>query len=92
MVIQIMSCEAVRSVGGENTIQKLMEMGTMLKKIQGRRRPQRVFVLSDKKPANGSEMASQTRDAPKMKPITAADMPSTSVENFKRYSETKQNI
>jgi hypothetical protein len=42
-------------------------------------------VRSDRKPAIGSEIASQIRETKKTIPMAAGEMASTSVENFIRY-------
>ena len=92
MAIHKISGVPAMVVGGAASIQKLTNTGIMLQKSQGRRRPQRVLVLSDKYPTSGSEIASQKREIPKIAPMTAGAMSSTSVENFMIYSETIQNI
>ena len=60
------------------------KIGTIEARIQGRRRPMRGWVRSLQKPTTGSEIASQIRDRPKIVPIAAGEIPSTSVANFNK--------
>ena len=58
--------------------------GSAAPSTQGRRRPIRVLVRSERYPARGSDTASQILESPKISPIAPGAMSSTSVENFIR--------
>ena len=68
--------------GGEKTAKKPNAMGIKLSNIQVLLLPNLMVVLSLRKPAMGSEIASQILDILKITPMTAGAIKRTSVENF----------
>ena len=72
------------AAGGAHIMMQMMAMGTAENTSQGRRRPIRDRVRSDRYPTSGSDTASSTREMPRMSDTAAGAISSTSVENFIR--------
>ena len=82
--IQSERAEPSSERGGHQSITAVSAIGRAEASIQGRRRPKREVVRSDRCPARGSDTASQTREARNQAPITAGGTSSTSVAYFIR--------
>ena len=84
-MVQAISNMPSSSVGGFHSRNGTTAMGSADAYSQGRRRPRRLSVRSDRNPAMGSDTASQMRAAPKISPMAAGAIKSTSVAYLKKY-------
>ncbi len=81
-MIQRVSAPPSRPAGGIQLITQKRARSGALAKIQGRRRPDRPLVRSERKPTIGSVMASQALAKKKIVPTSAVEMPSSTDAYF----------